>query len=317
MKFQFVSDIHLEIDPVSRLTEFIKPCAPYLVLAGDICAYSMKDRLRPFLEFCAANWKRVFYVAGNHEYYNKSSHELRFISKQDPLRGQPTPMVDVEMWLRHECGRFANVCFLQKDVVYIQEESTYVLGCTLWSGIAPDKYELAKSGMVDYRRVYASAGVLVTPAEVTSLWIDHANWLLAELGKVDVRDKVLVITHHLPSFTMIDPKYEGNPLNTCFASETLEKLPRQPAAWVCGHSHIRTCRVIGRTLCVLNARGYPGEMPKMSSAVPMPVVELGWLPDGSPGALGGMVEAPPVVPKKKKAGAAAAAVEPEEEVMMM
>ncbi len=149
MKFQFVSDVHLEIDPVSRLTEFMKPCAPYLVLAGDICAYSMKDRLRTFLEYCSANWKRVFYVAGNHEYYNKSSHELRFIASQDPVRGKPKDMLDIEMWLRETCGNFANVTFLQKDKVYLQEESTYILGCTLWSFIKPEQYELAKRGMTD------------------------------------------------------------------------------------------------------------------------------------------------------------------------
>lgn len=279
----------------------------------------MKNRLRPFLEFCAANWKRVFYVAGNHEYYNKSVHEMRFIIKQDPEKGRPRSVQEVEGWLREECSRFTNIHFLQKEVYYLAEEATHILGCTLWSEISPDMYELAKSGMVDYRRIWTDAGERISPAESTALWTDQANWLLAELGKLDVREKVLVITHHLPSFTMIDPKYEGNPLNGCFASETLEKLPRPPTAWVCGHSHIRTCRVVNGCLCVLNARGYPGEMPKMSSGVPMPVVELDWMADGSPGALGGMVEAPVPEPKKKKGAAATSAetgVEEEEVVMM-
>jgi hypothetical protein len=267
------------------------------------------------LEFCAANWKQVFYVAGNHEYYNKSSHELRFISKQDPEKGRPRAMIDVEMWLREECGRFANVTFLQKDIFYLQEEATYVLGCTLWSGIPADKYDLAKSGMVDYRRIWTDTGALITPTEVTGLYVDHANWLLAELSKIDVRDKVLVITHHLPSFQMIDTKYEGNPLNTCFASEVLEKLPRQPDAWICGHSHIRTSRVIGRTLCALNARGYPGEMPKMTSSTVMPVIELGWLPDGSPAAIGELVQAPPA--QKKQRTLVPGATMEEEEVVML
>lgn len=314
MKFQFVSDVHLEVDPVARLSEFIKPCAPYLILAGDICAYSMKDRLRTFLEYCSANWKRVFYVAGNHEYYNKSTHELRFIGKQDPIRGKPKNMLDIEMWLRETCGNFANVTFLQKDIYYLQEESTYILGCTLWSFIKPEQYELAKRGMTDYRRIWISDQKLIEPEEVTNLYIDHANWLLSELNKLDVHDKVLVITHHLPSYTMIDSKYEGNPMNDCFASHTLEQLPRKPAAWVCGHSHIRTSSMVDGCLCVLNARGYPGEMPKMNSAIAMPVVEIGWMPDGSPAALGALVETPPKPKKNTICALVSASAAKEEDV---
>jgi predicted phosphodiesterase len=291
MKFQFISDVHLEVDPVSRLTELLKPCAPYLVLAGDICAYSMKDRLRSFLEFCAANWKRVFFVAGNHEYHNKSSHELRFIAKQDAARGRPTPMAEVDAWLNAECGRFNNIHYLQKNVFYLPEESTFVLGCTLWSEIPVDQYEVARNGMADYRRIWTSSEARLEPAAVTAMFYDHANWLATELGRLDPLAKVLVITHHLPTHAMIEPKYIGHTLTNCFASHVLERLPRQPAAWVCGHSHARTSRVVGRTLCLLNARGYPDEMPKMTSVI-TPVVELGWLADGQPAALGAMVEAP-------------------------
>ncbi len=316
MKFQFISDVHLEIDPVSRLSEFIKPCAPYLVLAGDVCAYAMKDRLRSFLEFCAANWTRVFYVAGNHEYYSKSRHELRFIAKQDPVRGQPQTLAEVEAWLRAECGRFNNVHFLQKETYYLAEEATTILGCTLWSEITPDMYDVAKKGMVDYRRVYVTKEANIEPAQVTALYYDHANWLAGELSKLGPQQKVLVVTHHLPTYQMVDAKYADNPLNCCFASHTLERLPRQPDAWVCGHSHTRTSRVVGRTLCVLNARGYPGEMPKMTSSTVMPVVELGILANGQPAALGAMVEAPapPPKPAKKVKAAGGAGSMAEEEV---
>ena len=312
MKFQFISDVHLEIDPVSKLREFIKPC-------GDICAYSMKDRLRSFLEFCAASWQRVFYVAGNHEYYNKSSHELRFIAKQDAERGQPTTLLEVENWLRTECDRFPNVHFLQKDSYYLAEEGTYVLGCTLWSEIPADQYDIAKKGMVDYRRIYLTKEAVVTPAQVTGLYYDHANWLLGELNSLGPQVKVLVITHHLPTYQMVDAKYAGNPLNCCFASSTLERLPRVPATWVCGHSHSRTSRVVNGCLCVLNARGYPGEMPKMTSSTVMPVVEIGMAGNGQPVAAGAMLEAPPPPPKPvvAKKAAAVAAVDLEEEVDML
>lgn len=74
-KLQYVSDIHLETHNNNTSTELfktiLKPSAPYLALCGDI-GYPGAPLYESFLKYCSDNFEHVFYVAGNHEYYNDS-----------------------------------------------------------------------------------------------------------------------------------------------------------------------------------------------------------------------------------------------------
>jgi hypothetical protein len=71
MMIQYVSDIHLEFHDKMNTGSlqpllFVKPVAPYLVLAGDIGVPDLKG-YSVFLQWCSENWNAVFLVAGNHE----------------------------------------------------------------------------------------------------------------------------------------------------------------------------------------------------------------------------------------------------------
>jgi hypothetical protein len=68
--FQLYSDIHLEF---YKSFPKIKPTAEYLFLAGDIGIITQPN-FTNFFDYCSENWKHVFYVLGNHEYYNKKSY---------------------------------------------------------------------------------------------------------------------------------------------------------------------------------------------------------------------------------------------------
>ena len=70
MKVQIVSDIHLELDD----TNFeLEPISDYLFLAGDIGILHI-EKYKQFLKYVSNNWKLIFYVLGNHEYYNHKKH---------------------------------------------------------------------------------------------------------------------------------------------------------------------------------------------------------------------------------------------------
>ena len=73
--FQLFSDLHQEF-----LTNFYKipPISDYLFLSGDIHNIS-KSNFKQFIDYISNNWKQVFYVPGNHEYYNRfnSLYELK------------------------------------------------------------------------------------------------------------------------------------------------------------------------------------------------------------------------------------------------
>jgi Icc-related predicted phosphoesterase len=66
----------------------------------------------------------------------------------------------------------------------------------------------------------------------------------------------VVVSHHLPHRQSIHPKYQGNPLNPCFASD-LARLVRAPVAlWIHGHTHESMDYVVNGTRVVCNPRGY-------------------------------------------------------------
>ena len=68
--FQLFSDIHLELLKSSKFPK-IKPLTDYLFLAGDIGKINTPN-YEPFFDYCSENWKKVFYVLGNHEFYNSN-----------------------------------------------------------------------------------------------------------------------------------------------------------------------------------------------------------------------------------------------------
>ena len=71
MKIQYCSDLHLEFKANSQFLEKfpLVPSADILILAGDI-TYMRKDFYEhSFFDFLSENWKQVFWIPGNHEFY--------------------------------------------------------------------------------------------------------------------------------------------------------------------------------------------------------------------------------------------------------
>ena len=65
MKFQYLSDIHLEVK--RRLLHVNQvPGANNLFLLGDICRLDNQLYIT-FINECAKTWKNVFVIYGNHE----------------------------------------------------------------------------------------------------------------------------------------------------------------------------------------------------------------------------------------------------------
>ena len=171
-------------------------------------------------------------------------------------------MVQVEEWLRGECGKFPNVRFLQKEFVSLPEENCVVVGCTLWTEVGYLAAKEAQQQMNDYRLIWAGGANPVSVADLNAIHADHLGWLQGMLQQIRVGApgaRIVVLSHHLPTHRMIAPKFAGNPLNCCFTSSTLERLVVKPSAWIFGHSHIRDWKVLDGVLCAINTHGYAGE----------------------------------------------------------
>ena len=251
MDVQYISDLHLEFhdkhDSGSINPEmFLTPVAPYLVLAGDIGIPHLKA-YGAFLHWCSQRWKHVFLIAGNHEYYN-----VRCLIKTD--------METKKQQIRAVCKPFSNVHFLDCDSFYVPETNVRVLGCTLWTEIPDCIKDKVITYMNDTRQILYEKEVPFFPPTQTQIHEQQKQWLHQEIHKCELtNERCLIITHHLPSYSLIHEKYKGNPLNACFASDC-EDLFRPPVkGWICGHTHTGMKIQIHGIPCVVNPQGYPHE----------------------------------------------------------
>lgn len=244
---QLISDIHLEMynHGAPQFIQFVKkvPQADYLALLGDI-GTPEDPLLGEFLQWCSQQWKFVFWIPGNHEYYNYS---------RGPFKDKKEKLLD----LRAVVAPYPNVLLLHRNTYTIG--NVRILGCTLWSHIPPQDERTALLYMADFRRIYVR-GRNARPADFNHWHEKDMLWLTKQLEIAHNEKKmVLVLTHHIPSFQLIHPKYREYPINSCFATN-LEHLFHSPLhGWFCGHTHTSQDQVIDGVHCCLNPYGYPTE----------------------------------------------------------
>lgn len=244
MHIQVYSDLHLEQFNTlpEHLTNPDNIKAPYLFLLGDICPVTYHLWLK-YIDWCNSQEciKRIFYVIGNHESYN-SDYTSTITYIKDTFATKP------------------KYTLLDTDSVYMLEDYI-ILGCTLWTEI-----DLATALLMnDYRNIYTdSTHTERIKKEHTVEWHKtHTKWLKKMLVKYSVEkvQKILIATHHMPSFKLIQPKYLLPPeskYNKGFASNLDHLLP-YATTWLFGHTHCHIDTFIGNTRCYANPVGYHGE----------------------------------------------------------
>ena len=256
-RIQYVSDLHLEHYEKLAFPLVVTPAARYLALAGDI-GQPRSAVFRSFLDYASRNWDRVFYVAGNHEYYASSTADKWKYSA-------PADMFETQEELKTICKAFSNVHFLHHDnpSIYLPEENVTVIGSTLWSQIPADFTESAAAGMNDYHLIpikERSTLRTLTPADTNELHAKEREMLEAQIDYWGYQKaQVVVITHHMPSYSLVSPRYENHPLTCCFASHCDGLMKPHVRAWIYGHTHNVANASMKHTLCVVNARGYMRE----------------------------------------------------------
>ena len=250
LRLQLASDLHLahREDEDWQLTDFIQPQPDIdaLLLAGDI-GNPAREHYRRFLTQCSQAFPLVLVTGGNHEAYGHS-------------------LAETDALIRQSISGLHNVHYLQCGVYDLPDSDVRVLGCTLWTEVPAEARDVVASHLNDYRAIYQDEAHCgrVTVEQLNSLHRSQRAWLEAELSAARAQAKrVLVLTHHLPSFALIHPKYAGSRLmrqvNTAFATG-LDALFAEPVhSWVCGHTHTPTRTTINGVDVVVNPTGYPHE----------------------------------------------------------
>lgn len=241
MKFQYYSDIHLEfynenINKIHRLFDK-KTNADVLLLAGDI-GYPNRKSYKHFIDMVSPKYKHVFVISGNHEYYKQ----------------HPSSMQDVDAMCRDICNQapHGNVRFLQNEAHQISEDIS-IYGGTAWTCIPRSKFRSVEASVRDYELIHD-----FTPHVSNMLHQNFITGLESTLENTSEKMKWIVMSHHIPSHDLVDPKYKVKKyedINVAFASDVHISHDPRIVAWVYGHTH----SPLQKEKFYCNPIGYPGE----------------------------------------------------------
>jgi Icc-related predicted phosphoesterase len=228
MRIQVVSDVHCEFhrDGGRSFVESLDPDGvDVLVLAGDI---AVGVGISGALELFCRRYSNahVLYVHGNHEFYGTDRESVVALCREAE-REHPNLR-----WL---------------DVSSVEISGQRFLGAPLWFPPSPEGIRF-KHAMTDF--------AVIRDFES---WVYDANARAVALLEKELGEGDVVVTHHLPSFASVAPRFVGNPLNPFFVCN-MEPLirERRPRLWIHGHTHCSMGYVIGSTTIACNPFGYVG-----------------------------------------------------------
>ena len=256
LKIQILADLHHEFvaqdsNGAAAWSKMKNTYADLTIVAGDLYTRGRSP------ELAAHMWpdRPVVLVAGNHEYYGTSwpAH------------------IDT---LRTAAAEHPNVHFLENDVVEIG--GVVFLGCTLWTDCKlweagpyaglydyPETIRDVQDGMTDYGVIrFAGPGGRtrpLKPSDTIQAHLASVRWFRSQFEAHRGR-KIVVVTHHAPSFRSVPETFSQDIISAAFASHLDELVESSGAAyWIHGHNHFSTDYMIGKTRVICNPRGYPNE----------------------------------------------------------
>jgi len=241
MLLRIVSDLHLDSDPSYHLSTIENEDSTVLVIAGD--CFNGAWFSYEFFKELSNRFYKVLYIFGNHEYYNCS-------------------LLCQSSFIKKELSRLSNVFVLDNDIKII--DGITFIGTTLWSNILSrswDEQQAIKYGINDFAKIKYLNDKYLTIDNYHKLHIDSLTWLRNTLYQKEKESKkIVVITHHAPSWQSVTEKYRGDFLNAAFVSN-LDNLilKHQPLLWIHGHTHSSLNYYIGDTHIICNPKGYGEE----------------------------------------------------------
>lgn len=235
MKIQYCSDLHLEFKENRNflLKNPLIPSGDILLLAGDIIPFALLKEHDYFFDFISANYERVYWVPGNHEYYHYDLGDVK-----NPLYKKIRKNV-----------------FLVNNQI-ISHKSVNFIFSTLWSSISPQNELVVQQRVSDFSLI-KTQGEKITSAHFNSMHQTDYAFLKTALNASGSKANV-VVTHHVPTFLNYPEQYKNSNINEAFAVELHDFILNSNAAyWIYGHHHHNTPEfTIGNTIMLTNQLGY-------------------------------------------------------------
>ncbi|MDE6804979.1 MAG: metallophosphoesterase [Muribaculaceae bacterium] len=236
MKIQYASDLHLEFKENAGYIKHnpLEVVGDILILAGDIGYLGDQNySWHPFWDWASENFEQVIVAMGNHEFY-------KFFDISTLGDGY-------KLQIRHNVAAYYNAVIPIGD--------TDIIVSTLWSAILLKDAAYTEQVISDFRRIMFK-GELLTFADFNREHRRCLDFIKSAVSQSNATHKI-VVTHHVPSFRMLCPKFKDSNANGAFTVELEDYIQSSGIGyWIYGHSHYNVDVRIGRTLCISNQLGY-------------------------------------------------------------
>lgn len=234
VKFQIASDLHIEYknNIIPDPEKYITPSCKNLILAGDVGSLYKYEQLKGFLEKLCSLFETVLYVPGNNEFYMQKDYT-------------PLNLYTLEARMRNLENEIENLYFLDKTSVKI--DNVCIAGCTLWSDPKCNlpKFIVKIHGINN--NIYKSK--FLKDVEYIKKVTKYCN---------DKNLKLLLITHHLPTYDIIPESRKADRFISLYASNLNNLIKTSKIhTWVCGHIHKNFNTTFNNTKFISNQYGKP------------------------------------------------------------
>lgn len=244
-----MSDIHLELD--DTIIPDFPVVAPILILAGDIGRPDISS-LQTFLLAQCQRFEHIFYVAGNHCFYEGEYEDrlqqLRALDDLDP-----------------------RIHFLHNRS-YLLPNCVRILGTTLWTHIPSENASRIGQLLADYRLISVATEEkvgdniirtqrLITVDDTNKWHAQQHAWLLQEIQKArENHEHVVIITHHAPSRRVPGViNIARAAAEDAFMNDHETDCVDPVRLWMYGHTHRSADLMVNTTRIVSNQYGYTGD----------------------------------------------------------
>ena len=233
---RYLSDLHLEFIKPNEINKFIKQIPSGMdeicILAGDI-GNPYQYNYDIFIKFISKNFKKTFVVPGNHEYYNETK-----------------TIYETNDFMKDYYQQFNNISFLNNN--YEIYDNYCFIGATLWSKITDPRYKINDIRSIPNFDIFE---------------YNKLNKLSVSIleNTLQNNENCIIITHHVPSHTLIDKKYKTidmQPYNQwfyCNMDKTIENNQNKIKCWIYGHTHTSSNVIKNGIPFLCNPIGYPNE----------------------------------------------------------
>lgn len=237
MIVQYASDLHLEF-PLNyqfvMSSGGIEPQGDVLLVAGDIAAIQDLKRFDDFWDWCAKHFRRTLFVPGNHDWYGA------WLKPEAVFRPARIRIRQNVLCLNNSVERIDGVDFICS---------------TLWSRIDPVHALTIERVLLDFKAIRFGKS-LMTIKEFSQAF--EASWaFVKQAAEASDAERIVVATHHVPSWAAVSPLHKDSPLTSGFATELGDWIAGSRVSnWIYGHSHTSVETLIGQTAVRSNQLGY-------------------------------------------------------------